>query len=644
MKKHLLRIAVLLVLCCAMFGCKPDDNSSGTGNGMGSIYGTVTDKSTGDCVPIAGVELMPKGLKTVTGSDGTFQFTDIEPGQYNLFITKVGYQDYKSNTITVKAGETAKGDAQIEKMPSSLQIVDNSGNPLSEIDFGSDEGVTSKTFNIFNGGVESLNYTITKTADWIESISQPTGSIGVGVTFPIILRINRELLIDGINSTTLLITSPSAGGVELVVKATKEHIESFSLVDNNGNEITEIDFGSDDYITQKTFNIRNDGTYNSYTITKTANWISSIDPMSGELNASAMVTIVVTINRDMLTNGNNATKLLITSGGSVSVELVVKANKTDPSAQRTVVFQLYDSYGDGWNGASLGINGDDGIQEDLTCNSSYDSYSYTWSIGTNITVTYYSGEYDGESSYKILYDDGSLIYEKQTGTISSGFQCSFVVGAELPGPPLIENWLYYGEWNNHSDFWGLTNGGADEWAVRFPASLVSQYSGCSITKVTACVGKSGSYTIKIYEGYDDEDSPSTLLKTQNFSASEACWKTVTLPSAVALPSNKSLWVSVYHYYSAGEYPKGACAGVGDRNARWQHHISNSSYDDYWYDVYDNNNSVDLCWEIQVFVTNEVKGEKGFEIQLPKTIVNPENDIIKNKVARNPIKQKMNRRK
>lgn len=221
MKKHLLRIAVLLVLCCAMFGCKPDDNSSGTGNGMGSIYGTVTDKSTGDCVPIAGVELMPKGLKTVTGSDGTFQFTDIEAGQYNLFITKVGYQDYKSNTITVKAGETAKGDAQIEKMPASLQIVDNSGNAITEIDFGSDQGVTSKTFNIFNGGVETLNYTITKTADWIESISQPTGSVNVGVTFPIILQINRDLLSDGVNNTTLLITSPSAGGKELVVKATK---------------------------------------------------------------------------------------------------------------------------------------------------------------------------------------------------------------------------------------------------------------------------------------------------------------------------------------------------------------------------------------------------------------------------------------
>ena len=104
-----------------MFGCKPEEETEK----YGTIFGVVTDKSTGDCVPNAGVELMPKGLKTVTGSDGSFQFTEIDPGQYNLYITKVGYQELKSNVITVNAGETAKGDVQIEKLPLSIQIVDN---------------------------------------------------------------------------------------------------------------------------------------------------------------------------------------------------------------------------------------------------------------------------------------------------------------------------------------------------------------------------------------------------------------------------------------------------------------------------------------------------------------------------------------
>lgn len=435
MKEHVVKFAALLLVCCLILSCGKDvPQSDDVESVTGSIYGTVTDKSTGDCVSIAGVELMPKGLKTVTGSDGTFQFTDIEPGQYNLFITKVGYQDYKSSTITVKSGETAKGDAQIEKMPASLQIVDNSGNAIAEIDFGSDEGVTSKTFNIFNGGVETLNYTITKTADWIESISQPTGSVGVGVTFPIIIGINRELLTNGLNSTTLLITSPSAGGVELTIKATFDYHSAFSVVNNNGVEITEIDFGSDENITQKTFMIRNDGNQNiSYEITKTANWITNISQASGSVNVGATIPIILSINRTALSDGLNSTSLSITTPSAGGVELVVKATKTVFGATCKIVFDLFDSAGDGWNGgAHLDFN--DGVSDhSMTCNGNYSSFVFEYPVDTYISVTYTGGSYNGENSYKIRYEDGSMIYQS-TSNIPSGFQCYFVVDCDSPNP------------------------------------------------------------------------------------------------------------------------------------------------------------------------------------------------------------------
>ena len=67
MKHHrIIRIASFCFVCL-LFCCKPEKQP-------GSIYGTVTDKATGDCVANAGVELLPKGLKTVTGFDGTFEF------------------------------------------------------------------------------------------------------------------------------------------------------------------------------------------------------------------------------------------------------------------------------------------------------------------------------------------------------------------------------------------------------------------------------------------------------------------------------------------------------------------------------------------------------------------------------------------
>ena len=86
----------------------------------GSIYGVVTDKATGEPIKSAGVELNPGGLKTVTGSEGQFEFVDLTPGKYNLIITKTGYVDFASSTIEVKEGQTAKSDVQIEKLPPSL--------------------------------------------------------------------------------------------------------------------------------------------------------------------------------------------------------------------------------------------------------------------------------------------------------------------------------------------------------------------------------------------------------------------------------------------------------------------------------------------------------------------------------------------
>lgn len=199
-----------------MAGCKKDESKTAPG----SIYGTVTDKATGECVSAAGVELMPKGLKTVTGSDGTFQFTEIDPGEYNLFITKSGYQDLKSSTITVKSGEQAKGDVQIEKLPASLQIMDNDGQIISELNFGGDPGIISKTFKIINRGTTTLNFRINKYVDWIESITPNEGTIPVNRDCPIILKIDREKLADGSNTTSIIITSED-GGVELIVKAKK---------------------------------------------------------------------------------------------------------------------------------------------------------------------------------------------------------------------------------------------------------------------------------------------------------------------------------------------------------------------------------------------------------------------------------------
>jgi hypothetical protein len=72
---------------------------------------------------------------------------------------------------------------------------------------------------------------------------------------------------------------------------------------------------------------------------------------------------------------------------------------------------------------------------------------------------------------------------------------------------------------------------------------------------------------------------------------------------------------------------GSCAGINNPNARWRCVNSN------WFNDL-TNGWEDLCWEIQVYVTNQAKGERGLEIQLPQTPANPQ-QTHEIKVSRNP---------
>jgi hypothetical protein len=199
------------------FGCTPEEETEK----LGKIYGTVTDFSSGDPVTNANVRLNPRGETTLTGSDGSFQFNDLPAGSYSLSLSKNGYVDLDDDyVINIDKGNSVQRSVQMQKQSSSLQIVDNNGNVIAMLDFGADEGVTQKTFSVFNNSNISLDFTITKSATWIEDVIPSQGTVAIGDTKPITVIINRASLGSGENKSTLIVTTPSAGAVEVVVKAT----------------------------------------------------------------------------------------------------------------------------------------------------------------------------------------------------------------------------------------------------------------------------------------------------------------------------------------------------------------------------------------------------------------------------------------
>lgn len=222
MKKSFYLLLGLLLVCCIYQACTPEEIS-------GSIYGVVADKATGEPIKSAGVELSPGGLKTITGSEGQFEFTELDPGKYTLLITKTGYLDGVSSTIEVKPGQQAKGDVQIEKLPPSLRVVDDKKGDIEELDFGSSVDDVARSFNLFNDGTESLEWQITTTAEWIKSVSKTEGVLKAGETQSLIVIIDRILLKSGKNTTTVHITSNN-GSKQLILMAMGEVVTKLNML------------------------------------------------------------------------------------------------------------------------------------------------------------------------------------------------------------------------------------------------------------------------------------------------------------------------------------------------------------------------------------------------------------------------------
>jgi hypothetical protein len=219
LKRRPMKKTIYLVMAVAlMCGCAKDaseDESKATG----SLYGIVTDATIhGEPIRGASVQLST-GEKTTTGNDGQYSFSNLSAGKYTLNATKPGYKDLLNHEIIVEAGKDCSGDFQLEKLPPSLRVVNDSQQDISELDFGSAEADVARSFSVFNDGPESLEWKITKTATWISAVSETGGTLTAGATQAIIITIDRDQLASGENVTTVHITS-SNGSKQLTVKAT----------------------------------------------------------------------------------------------------------------------------------------------------------------------------------------------------------------------------------------------------------------------------------------------------------------------------------------------------------------------------------------------------------------------------------------
>lgn len=88
-------------------GCTEDEYTL-----FGKVIGTVTDATTGEPISNVTMTLSPSGKSATTGSDGIFEFNDLEAVQYKMQARHANYKT-DTKTVTVLAGEIVRGDMQL---------------------------------------------------------------------------------------------------------------------------------------------------------------------------------------------------------------------------------------------------------------------------------------------------------------------------------------------------------------------------------------------------------------------------------------------------------------------------------------------------------------------------------------------------
>ena len=89
--------------------------------GKGSIAGRVTDSSSGALIG-AQVTVQPGGVSVISDTRGQFFINDLEPGNYTVTITYVGFEAF-TQTLNVAAGQAANVDAKLGVESQNLKVL-----------------------------------------------------------------------------------------------------------------------------------------------------------------------------------------------------------------------------------------------------------------------------------------------------------------------------------------------------------------------------------------------------------------------------------------------------------------------------------------------------------------------------------------
>ena len=135
--------------------------------------------------------------------------------------------------------------------------------------------------------------------------------------------------------------------------------------------------------------------------------------------------------------------------------------------------------------------------------------------------------------------------------------------------PSDGSWVSYVVDYSEASFIGI--GMPFNWGYMFPADLLTEYKGCSITQFAFLDGGeeqfATTYTLNVYLGGDA--APESLAYTQQFEITGTVGDIVTfrLDTPIDIDGTQNIWFTFYHDGSI-QYPAPAVPDVDKPNSRW----------------------------------------------------------------------------
>ena len=292
-----------------MLGACAKDEEVFTGN----IMGKVTDAVTGEVLQGVTVTITPSGISRTTGSDGYFEFRDLEPKQYEIQARKSGYST-NNKTVTVVTGRDVSGDIQLTPIVQDGKL----GLSVSSLNFGSQN--SSLSFSIQNNGNKTFSWNISglDKIDWL-SVNPTTGTLAAGKSNAVTVTLNRDRITEYKEATIIV----NADSESLPLKITAE-------VENKTSKISlstsVLNFGTE--YSSLTFDVKNTGNAGD------VNWdITGIDvdwlkvtPTAGTTAMSKSSAVIVNVDRSKLTEGKHTSTILVNADGE-SLRVTINVEK-----------------------------------------------------------------------------------------------------------------------------------------------------------------------------------------------------------------------------------------------------------------------------------------------------------------------------